>query len=234
MTRSALAPCSDSKCRRRWLITQLSTRIILVWTDNRTSMLSVRGNQRAGYKIRLHRMFQAAPDNIWQALATYVRRPDRSVRRMLRTYIQNHRHLILHRPAQRQTYQQVIQPQGQYFDLEAIYRDLNHRYLDNGVQADITWTRRAPQRPRVSIRFGSYHAVDGLIRIHRLLDQAFVPGYVIENVVFHEMLHERIPRQFINGRWRIHSPEFRQAEQRFPYHRHAEQWQQRNLHRLLR
>ena len=61
-----------------------------------------------------------------------------------------------------------------------------------------------------------------------------VPRYVVENVVFHEMLHERIPRQLINGRWRVHSPEFRQAEQRFPYHRQAEQWQQRNLHRLLR
>ncbi|MCZ6875581.1 MAG: hypothetical protein O7G88_18990 [bacterium] len=234
MTRSALTPCSDSKCRRHWLVTQLSVRITLVWTDNRTSMLSVKGNQRTGYQIRLHRMFQDAPDTIWQALAAYIRRTDKSALRRLRTYIQNHRHLILRQPAQRQTYQQVIQPRGQHFDLEAIYQNLNHRYFDNRVQAYITWARRAPQHSRVSIRLGSYHAVDRLIRIHRLLDQAFVPPYMVENVVFHEMLHEHIPRQFVNGRWRLHSPEFRQAEQRFPYHQQAEQWQQRNLHRLLR
>lgn len=197
-------------------------------------MLSVKGNPRAGYQIRLHRMFQSAPDTIWQVLLTYIRCPDRSARQTLRAYIQKHRHLILPRPAPRQTVQQVLQPRGQYFDLEAIYQSLNHAYFDNRVQATITWMRRAPQRPRVSIRFGSYHAVDRLIRIHRLLDQAFVPRYVIENVIFHEMLHDRIPRRLINGRWRAHPPEFRQAEQRFPQHRQAEKWQQRNLHRLLR
>lgn len=234
MTPSALTPCSDSNCRQCWLLTQLSSRIALVWTDNRTSMLSVKGSQRTGYQIRLHRMFQDAPDTIWQVLATYIRRPDKSARQMLRTYIQKHRHLILPRSAQRQTDQPLIQPQGQYFDLETIYQNLNHSYFDNRVQAAITWTRRAPRRPRASIRFGSYHAADRLIRIHRLLDQAFVPRYVVENVVFHEMLHERIPRQLINGRWRVHSPAFRQAEQRFPHHQKAEQWQQRNLHRLLR
>jgi hypothetical protein len=197
-------------------------------------MLSVKGNHRTGYQIRLHRMFQDAPDTIWQVLTTYIHRPDKPSRQTLRIYIQNHRHLISPRPAQGQTAQQVIRTQGQYFDLVAIYQDLNHSYFDNRVQANITWTRRAPRRPRVSIRFGSYHAVDRLIRIHRLLDQAFVPRYVVEHVVFHEMLHEHIPRQLINGRWRVHPPEFRQAEQRFPHHRQAEQWQQRNLHRLLR
>jgi hypothetical protein len=48
------------------------------------------------------------------------------------------------------------------------------------------------------------------------------------------MLHQLIPRQRVNGRWRAHPPEFRQQERRFPYHRQAEQWERRHLVRLLR
>jgi hypothetical protein len=73
-----------------------------------------------------------------------------------------------------------------------------------------------------------------LIRIHCLLDQSFVPRYVVENVVFHEMLHQLIPRQYMNGRWSIHPPEFRRQERRFCYYQQAEQWQRQHLGRLLR
>jgi hypothetical protein len=61
-----------------------------------------------------------------------------------------------------------------------------------------------------------------------------VPRYVVENVVFHEMLHQLIPRQYLNGRWSVHPPEFRRQERRFLYHQQAEQWQRQHLGRLLR
>jgi hypothetical protein len=232
VTRSSQPPLSLSEHRRPWLATHLQTHITLVWTDNRTSMLSIKGTANTGYQIRLHHMFHDAPDAVWHALVVYIRHADEAARHILRTYIQHQRHRIRDTIQHRQR-RHVLQPKGQYFDLEAIYHGLNQRYLDNRIEASITWARRPPKRPRTSIRFGSYHATDRLIRIHRLLDQSFVPPYVVENVVFHEMLHELIPRQFINGRWRVHPPAFRQAEQRFPYHQQAEQWQQQNLDRLL-
>jgi len=61
-----------------------------------------------------------------------------------------------------------------------------------------------------------------------------VPRYVVENVVFHEMLHQLIPSQYLNGRWSVHPPEFRRQERRFLYHQQAEQWQRQHLGRLLR
>ena len=138
---------------------------------------------------------------------------------------------------------------GWRFDLEAIYQALNRDYFDNRVQARITWGRRPPRRPRRSIRFGVYDARERLIRIHPLLhwtevnvweyihpllDQPFVPRYVVENVVFHEMLHQLHPPQRRNGRWLIHTPTFRRAERRFPYFEQAEAWQRRYVGRLLR
>jgi hypothetical protein len=212
---------------------QLATHVTLAWTDNRSSMLSVRGNTPTGYQVRLHRMFHQAPEAVWHALVVYIRTADAGARQAIRAYIQHHQHLICQRP-RRQCPSHLVQPLGHYFDLESIYRELNQTYFANRVRARITWSRRPPHRRRTSIRFGSYHAGDRLIRIHRLLDQSFVPRYVVENIVFHEMLHQLIPRRRVNGRWCVHPPEFRQHERRFRYYQQAEQWQRQHLSRLLR
>jgi hypothetical protein len=224
---------ADQDRRRAWLSAQLATPVTLIWTNNRSSILSARGNTQTGYQVRLHRRFQQAPDGVWCALVAYLHNADATASRIIRAYIRQPQPLLadLQPPPQRPS---LLQPQGRYFDLEVIYDALNQHYFINGVQAHITWSRRPPQRKRRSIRFGSYHAHARLIRIHCLLDQAFVPRYVVENVVFHEMLHQLIPRQYLNGRWATHPPEFRRQERRFLHYQQAEQWQRQHLGRLLR
>jgi len=224
---------ANQERRQAWLSAQLTTHVTLIWTNNRSSMLFARGNAATGYQVRLHWIFRQAPDAIWCALVAYLRNKEAAAYRTIRAYIR-HRHPLLVNPEQPLPRTPLLQPQGHYFDLEAIYHDLNQRYFVNRVQAHITWSRRPPQRRRTSIRFGSYQERDRLIRIHRLLDQSFVPRYVVENVVFHEMLHQLIPRQYMHGRWYVHPPEFRRQERRFLYHQQAEQWQRQHLDRLLR
>lgn len=219
--------------RQAWLSTQLTAPVTLIWTENRSSMLSARGHTPAGYHVRLHRMFLQAPEGVWHALVAYLRHTDTAASRTIRAYIRQQQ-AGLASPRALSQRSSVLQPQGRYFDLAAIYADLNQLYFINRVQACITWSRRPPRRKRRSIRFGSYQERERLIRIHCLLDQAFVPRYVVENVVFHEMLHQLIPRQYINGRWSIHPPEFRRQERRFRYYQQAEQWQRQHLGRLLR
>lgn len=226
-----MSRAADSSDRQTWLSAQLTTRVTLVWTANRASMLSVRGSMGTGYVVRLHTMFTEAPPEVWHALVAYVRRTGPQAARAIRAYIRQQQSRLTPPPAARPP---VLQPCGEYFDLDSIYQDLNQRYFVDRVQAEITWSRRPLQRQRTSMRFGSYHERDRLIRVHRLLDQAFVPRYVVENVVFHEMLHQLIPRQYQNGRWSIHPPEFRQQERRFEYYLQAEQWQRLHLGRLLR
>jgi hypothetical protein len=224
---------ADQEHRQAWLSAQLATSVMLIWTENRSSMLAARGNAQTGYQVRLHRLFRQAPAGVWHALVAYLRHADATASRTIRAYLrQQHPLLAGLQPLPQGP--RLLQPQGRYFDLAAIYADLNQHYFINRVQARITWSRRPPQRKRRSIRFGSYQEHDRLIRIHCLLDQSFVPRYVVENVVFHEMLHQLIPRQYLNGRWSIHPPEFRRQERRFLYHQQAEQWQRQHLGRLLR
>ena len=224
---------ADQDYRQAWLSSQLAAPVTLIWTENRSSMLSARGNATIGYQVRLHRIFLPAPDGVWRALVAYLRHADATASRTIRAYIQQQKFLLagIQPPLQQA---RLLQSLGRYFDLAAIYDALNQHYFINRVQASITWSRRPPQRQRRSIRFGSYQERDRLIRIHCLLDQSFVPRYVVENVVFHEMLHQLIPRQYLNGRWSVHPPEFRRQERRFLYYQQAEQWQRQHLGRLLR
>lgn len=218
--------------RQTWLRQKLAAPVVLVWTDNRSSLLFARGNAATGYRLRLHHMFRSAPDAVWHALLAYVAGTDTAARDTLRAYIQRQQHLIRGVP-KRPSRSLRLQPQGRYHNLATIYHELNQVYFANRVRACITWMRRPPQRPRTSIRFGAYDDNLQLIRISRLLDQPFVPQYVIASVVFHEMLHQLIPRQRVNGRWSVHPPAFRQQERQFSHYQHAKQWQRQYLARLL-
>jgi hypothetical protein len=221
---------ADGSALTAWLEQQLAAPVSVVVTDNRSSLVSVKHRSACGYHLRVHHMFCQAPKSVWRALAAYVRGSEGTARQVLDAYIEAQQHLI-RPPAPRRLPR--LYPDGRFFNLEQIYQDLNRTYFDARVVADITWGRRSPHRPRRSIRFGSYDANQRLIRIHHLLDRSFVPQYFVESVVFHEMLHQLIPRQRINGRWSVHPPAFRQAEQRFPSYEQALQWQQRHLARLL-
>ncbi len=218
--------------RRKWLEDHLESQVSLTWTDNRISMISVTRRPTTGYQLRLHHMFQAAPARVWEALVDYVKSKNRAAKDVLQTYIGQRQSLIRHPPEPR-PYAPSPQAQGQYVDLNAIYQHLNRQYFNDRVQAGITWMRTSRQRKRTSIRFGVYDRQQKMIRIHRLLDQSFVPRYFVESVVFHEMLHQIIPAIRVHGRWRNHPPAFKQAEREYQYYQKAQKWEQENLHYLL-
>jgi hypothetical protein len=123
---------------------------------------------------------------------------------------------------------------GRYHDLDAILADLRRRYFPDCAEVRIGWGRWSGRaRPR-SIRFGAYRPDAHSIRIHPALDQAFVPGYFVEFIVFHELLHHVMPPQPVNGRYQIHPRAFHQRERDFPAYAEAVAWRQQFLRRLLR
>ncbi len=81
---------------------------------------------------------------------------------------------------------------------------------------------------------GTYFIDEQLIRIHPALDQAFVPRYFVEWVVYHEMLHHVIPGSRGLGRVNLHPPEFREREREFRHVQRSLYWEKRHVARLLR
>jgi predicted metal-dependent hydrolase len=69
---------------------------------------------------------------------------------------------------------------------------------------------------------GHYNAHTDTLMLSITLDAVPVPRYVIDYVMYHEMLHKQFGVSVVNGRRYAHTPEFRAAEQAFARYEEAE------------
>jgi len=200
-------------------------------TDNAWTMVSYRRVQ-GRLRFRLHHMFARAHEPVMRALAGFTGRNRRAHGRAIDEYVRQNRELI--RPLAPRP-QAPLSPCGRVHDLAEIYAGLNARHFDGSIHARIGWGRRGPGGRKRSIKMGVYFHDQKVIRIHPALDDARVPRYFVEMVVFHEMLHQiHPPAVDAVGRRIVHGPEFRAAERRFPGYLRARAWEKAHLHLLLR
>jgi hypothetical protein len=119
---------------------------------------------------------------------------------------------------------------GEIYDLSGMFDKLNRKYFRGALPKPIlTWSARKTYRI-----LGHHDATHDTIVISRSLDAVDVPRYVIEYIVFHEMLHIHHPTVHINGRRYNHTPAFRRDEEKFEYFEEAEKWIERNVRKLKR
>jgi len=129
-----------------------------------------------------------------------------------------------------------LQHEGRYFDLRAIFDQLNDKYFRGRLRGyKVMWGRRRKQRPKEYFVFGTIQEDDRIIRINPLLDQPFVPLWFLKYILYHEMLHSVVPDEPAgSGRRRVHTDEFNRRERQFPGYRRARRWEEENLARFLR
>lgn len=211
-------------------------------TDNRRTILSVRSGRlgnRAPLELRIHHSFTHAPEEVLRAVAAFVE-SRRGSDRAREALVVIREHFSTHRSKAR-TRRLALRPQGVALDLREVFADLNQRYFEGRLAVDVTWgkSNAAPphrcRRSRTSsLQLGSYSYEDRLVRVHRVLDDPGVPRYVVEAVVYHEMLHADMPPEVRNGRRLFHTPEFRRRERLYRNLGRAERWIGEHLPELLR
>jgi hypothetical protein len=102
-------------------------------------------------------------------------------------------------------------PQGQQYDLVTLFDQLNQRYFAGVLQRPhIGWSTRTWRR-----QFGCYDPGPNQILLNRRMDRAGIPQFVVEYVLYHEMLHVKHPTRRSGCSLISHSPEFRAEEKRF-------------------
>jgi predicted metal-dependent hydrolase len=212
-------------------------------TDNRKTILSVRSGRvgnRAPLEMRIHHSFTQAPEEVLQAVAAFVE-SRRGSDRAREALVVIREHFSAHRITVPRSRRVVLRPEGTVLDLRDVYADLNERFFRGRLAVDITWGKASTgsahrcRRTRTSmVQLGSYSYEDRLIRLHRVLDDPGIPRYVVEAVVYHEMLHADMPPEEINGRRLFHTPEFRRRELLYRNLGRAERWLSDNLPALLR
>lgn len=222
--RLAFGTDPTAPARSSWLAHELATEAVDL-RFGRSVTTPVRARWSGGrLELRLHRDFETAPEEVWQALAAWLRAGRRARRacRLLDDWIERQvgRSARGHDPGPRGA---VLETRGRHHDL----RDLTRRVLSGPLAGEfgpqrpvpaVTWGRRAPSRGRHSLRLGSYCPRRHLVRVHPVLDRPSVPEWFVAFVVFHELLHAAIPprRDTATRRWIHHGPEFRRRERAHP------------------
>ncbi len=124
----------------------------------------------------------------------------------------------------------VTTDKGEVYNLTEIFRDLNKGYFRGRIAKPVlTWSTRKTYRI-----LGHHDSTHKTIVVSRSLDSVDVPKYVVEYIVFHEMLHIKHPTVHHNGRRYNHTPAFRADEEQFEYFDAAERWIERNVRKLKR
>jgi len=102
-------------------------------------------------------------------------------------------------------------PQGRQYDLATLFDQLNSKYFSGELrQPQIGWSVYGWRR-----QFGCYDPGPNQILLNRRMDRPGIPQFVVEYVLFHEMLHVKHPTRRSGCTLVSHSPEFRAEEKRF-------------------
>jgi predicted metal-dependent hydrolase len=170
-------------------------------------------------RVRLSDLLEGAPKPVLHAiahilLAKMYRKPiSRAHAARYRKHIHSHElrskaHLV----RQVRGRKRYASAQGRYYDLEAIFEDINLRFF-GGLQARprMSWSQE-----RARHLLGHYDPAHNAIVVSRIFDHPQVPRYAVEYIVYHEMLHLRHPVKLNGSRRCVHSAEFRAEEKLFP------------------
>jgi predicted metal-dependent hydrolase len=177
--------------------------------------------------VRLSDLLEGAPETVLRAiahilLAKIYRKPiDRGQAARYRRYVGS-REIVrkAHLVRQMRGRKRLHGSKGYFYDLEVVFEDLNSRFF-HGLLARprMSWSRGRTRRI-----LGHYDPAHNAIVISRVFDQPSVPGYVVEYIVYHEMLHLKHPIKLRGSRRCVHSAEFQVEERLFPKFAAAEQF----------
>jgi len=122
----------------------------------------------------------------------------------------------------------VTTSKGSVYDLDEIFAAVNAQYFRDSIPTPVlTWSANKTYRV-----LGHHDATHDHIAISKSLDSLDVPHFVVEYVIFHEMLHIYHPTKHVNGRRYNHTAAFKRDERKFAYFEESERWIERNVRRL--
>jgi predicted metal-dependent hydrolase len=85
------------------------------------------------------------------------------------------------------------------------------------VQPKLVWNRAL-----TGSKFGHYRPSADTVMLSVSLDSSAFPGFVLDFVMYHELLHKKHAVAVVNGRRIVHSAAFRAEERKFEGYREAE------------
>lgn len=173
--------------------------------------------------ISVHEAFTQAPETIIQSLALYINgqlQEEEHLYNYMQSYYKDKTIPESHGP---------ISPKGRTYDLNLLYQQINTTFFKNNLSLQTTWWKNSPIPGAHQCTLGVFLDTLQLIKIHSLLDSPLVPQYVVESILFHEMVHAIVPTEKdTRGRTLVHTKQFKECMKQFPHSERADEWLKNN------
>ncbi len=176
-------------------------------------------------EVTVHEGFVGAPDAVIEALVCAALLGDvgAEIRDVMRRYAESDAFAEVVEALELATVEALDQPEGRHYDLDEVFTRVNAEYFDGALpRPRLTWNKSITHR-----KMGHYHFPTDTVLISITLDSPDVPAYVVEFVMYHELLHKQMGFNVVNGRRYAHTSEFREAERRFARYEEAKAFEQR-------
>jgi predicted metal-dependent hydrolase len=208
-------------------------------TNNRTIMISYK-KKMGRLNVRLHHMFKTADNTVLNALALYLSGVGgKKTAAMLDDFIAKNRLLIKSNAKKRKP--QSLFYEGKYFNLQEVYQRVSDKYFENiKFDVKIGWSQGSSIKKRKKYSPGkksrilaAYNFDEAVIKVNPVLDSPKVPEYVMDWVVYHELLHHVLPVEKLGKKRYYHTPKFRAMERAFDRYEDAKNWEKENIKWLV-
>jgi hypothetical protein len=108
---------------------------------------------------------------------------------------------------------------GAFHDLAASFDRVNAAYFGGKMpRPRLIWNSTFTGR-----KFGHYDWIADTVMVSRSLDAPTVPEFVVDFLMYHELLHKFHGLHWVNGRGYAHTAEFQHDERKFPRYAEAEE-----------
>ncbi len=109
---------------------------------------------------------------------------------------------------------------GRAHDLDALFDRLDARFFHGSLaRPRLHWAPTLSRR-----QFGCFVRSLDLVCLNPVLDDPSVPEFVVEWVLYHELLHKRHPTELSGGRRVVHGPAFKAEERLHPRSEEGHLW----------
>ena len=108
--------------------------------------------------------------------------------------------------------------QGSCYNLDELFATIDRAYFGGKMlKPRLIWSGILSSR-----KLAHYEDTRDRVVMSQILDDRRIPRYVVEFVLYHELLHKHHGIKWVNGRCLVHTPEFKCSERKFRQYQEAD------------
>ncbi len=163
-------------------------------------------------QITAQESLTTAPDAVLIALLeTVIGKPSQTARQQIRDYTFSPPYQSTQESLEYLGIPKGSFAKGTYHDLTESFNRVNRDYFSKQLsEPHLVWNNRLTVR-----KFGHYQWDTDTVMVSRSLDQRQVPEFVVDYVMYHELLHKKLGVRLVNSRRMVHTDLFREQERKF-------------------